>query len=116
MDTIDTTVGTTRSGTTWVQSGCAAALGVLIGFALGMTTLSSLQPDAAPPLFVQTPAVLTSSEPPPATGHSGPAATLDGASLGLAPARDLSSWTDPAPATSGGLEPCWATVYEPVHC
>lgn len=107
MNTIAIPSSAPRPRSSWLQSACAAALGVFIGFVLGMTTLSSAPPGSGTSLATQ-----SSFAPTPAAAASGSADPLQG----LAQAQGSASWTDPAPAASEGLEPCWASVREPVRC
>lgn len=107
MNTIAIPASAPCSRSSWLQSACAAALGVLIGFVLGMTTLSPAPSGAGTSLAAQSPFAPAPAAEAPASADALP---------GLAQAQGSASWTDPAPAASEGLEPCWASIREPVRC
>ena len=107
MDTIDSAGGARRARGQWLQSIGAGALGVLIGFSLGMAAAppSPSSPLQAAPLH-SLPAA------PPQASVAGPS-DAGVAGYGASAGQSL-SWTDPAPG-GGGLEPCWA-ARETVSC
>jgi hypothetical protein len=105
MDTIGMTAIRTQPGSSWLKSGGAAVAGAVLGFALGMATLSSPWGGSSPGT-----AALPLAQP---AMHEAAGASFSSQVVQVPPSA---SWTDPAPAAGGGLEPCWATVTEPVHC
>jgi hypothetical protein len=110
MKAIDMTANAPRSRASWFQSAGAGALGVCLGFLLATTTLPSAPRGAAQPRIARTP-------PAPIGVAQTLAAQAAAAFAAAMPApAGTQGETGPAPAISGGIEPCWAEVQEIVHC